>query len=97
MVLLTKNKMNITRIKPPKYKVGRNVLNEYEVRCLMSEVCLGKKPSGIKITDSAGVTAEILPDGRLTENLKGFDISGNFTLVLIREERLRSRNVDNTK
>jgi hypothetical protein len=97
MVLLTKNKMNITRIKPPKYKVGRNVLNEYEVRCLMSEVCLGKKPSGIKITDSAGVTAEILPDGRLTENLKGFDISGNFTLVLIREERLRSRNVDITK
>lgn len=97
MVLLTKNKMNITRIKPPKYKVGRNVLNEYEVRCLMSEVCLGNKPSGIKITDGAGVTAEILPDGRLTENLKGLDISGNYTLVLIREERLRSRNVDNTK
>ena len=82
--------MNITRIKPPKYKVGRYVLNEYEVRCLMSEVCLGQKNPGIKITDSDGTTAEILPTGRLTKNLKGFDVSGNYTLIILREERKKS-------
>ena len=80
--------MKITRIKPPKYKVGRYVLNEYEVRCMMSEVCLGSRnPDGIHIEDESGKIAEILPDGRLTENLKGFDISGNYTLILIRENR----------
>jgi len=83
--------MNITRIKPPKYKVGRYVLNEYEVRCMMAEVCLGKKNPGIKITDSDGTTAEILPDGRLTNNLKGFDISSNFTITILREQRKKEK------
>lgn len=80
--------MKITRIKAPKYKVGRYTLNEYEVRCMMSEVCLGlRKPDGITIVDEDNNNAQILPDGRLTCNLKGFDISGNYTLILIRERR----------
>lgn len=83
--------MNITRIKPPKWRVGKYVLNEYEVRCLMADVCLGKKEPGIKITDEDGNTAEILPDGRLTNNLKGFDVASNFTLILIRESRRKER------
>ena len=41
----------ITRIKPPKFKVGRNVLNEYELRLLMVEVARGLKPAGIKVKE----------------------------------------------
>ena len=74
--------------------MGRYVLNEYEVRCLMSEVCLGQKNPGIKITDSDGTTAEILPNGRLTKNLNGFDISGNYTLILLREQRIKEKEKD---
>lgn len=89
--------MNITRIKPPKWRVGRYVLNEYEVRCLMVDVCLGKKQPGIKITDENGKTAEILPDGRLTDNLKGFDVSGNFCLTILREERRKRQENEKTR
>lgn len=80
--------MKITRIKAPKYKVCRYTLNEYEVRCMMSEVCQGlRDPAGIIIVDEDNNNAQILPDGRLTCNLKGFDISGNYTLILLRERR----------
>ena len=84
----------MTRINPPKWRVGRYVLNEYEVRCLMTDVCLGKKPAGIKITDENGKIAEILPDGRLTDKLKGFYFAGNYTLILLREAR-RKENEKN--
>lgn len=80
-----------TKISPPKYRVGRFVLNEYEVRCLMAEVCLGIKPAGYKIKDQKGVVAEILPDGRPTKNLHGFDICSNYTLTIIKERRKNER------
>lgn len=41
----------ITRIKPPKYKLGRYSLNEYELRQLMLEVAKGEKQAGQYIKD----------------------------------------------
>ncbi len=81
-------KIKITRIKPPKYYVGRYALNEYELRCLMAEVCAGEKEAGIVVYD--GTThAKILPNGRLSKNLKGMDISANYTIALLRAQRQR--------
>ena len=81
--------MKITRVKPPKYKVGKHTLNEYEVRTLMLEVAKGLKPAYIEITDENGVTANILPNGRLAFNLYGFDICGNLTIGLLKLDRQR--------
>lgn len=80
-------KKTIKRIKPPKFKVGRYVLNEYEVRCLQVEVARGERESGMKVMDENGVVAEIRSDGVLTEFLKGFDINSVFALELIRIKR----------
>jgi hypothetical protein len=82
--------MNITRITPPKYKVGRYTLNEYELRCLMSEVAEGKKIAPIKVKDEKGNTAAILPNGRLDVNIYGLDINSNYTLAVIRIERSKN-------
>ena len=82
--------LSITRIKPPKYKVGRYSLNEYELRCLMAEVSEGLKPSGIVVKDKDGVTAVIEDSGRLSHTLHGLDISSMYTLTLIKQMRLRN-------
>lgn len=82
--------MNITRVKAPKYRVGRFVLNEYEIRCLMAEVAKGQKPAGIVVRDIKGDSATILEDGRLSCNLYGFDICSRFTLEVIRIKRERA-------
>lgn len=68
--------MKITRIKPPKFRVGRYVLNEYEIRQYCLEVAEGKREPGDLVKDSEGNTATILRDGRLTRNLEGWDIGG---------------------
>jgi len=75
--------MVITRISPPKFKVGRFSLNEYELRNLMLEVAKEVKPSGIKVKDILGVIAYIEPTGYLSVNLEGFGISSKLTLQLI--------------
>jgi hypothetical protein len=82
--------MNITRITPPKYRVGRYVLNEYELRALMLEVLKGEKPQGIKVKDIKGDTAEITSNGTLTKVLFGLDTATKFTLESIRIKRRRS-------
>lgn len=55
--------MEITRIKPTKYRVGRYVLNQIELTYLCVEVAKGLKPSGIKVTNLD--TKEV---ARITEN-----------------------------
>lgn len=67
--------MEITRIKVPKFRVGRYVLNEYELRQLMLDVALGVKPAGIEVRDEYGVIATIRKDGGLSVNLEGLAIS----------------------
>lgn len=82
--------MKIDRIKPPKYKVGRYSLNEYEVRKLMVDVAKGICPSGIKIIDEEKTCATILPSGRLDKNIYGFGINSGFTIELIKLERMKT-------
>ena len=78
--------MIITRVKAPKFKVGRYVLNEYELRTLMLEVAEGKKPAGIIVTEGKH-TAEILHTGILSHNLPGLAINSMTTLDIIKINR----------
>ncbi len=81
-----------TRIKAPKYKIGRYVLNEYELRCLMAQVAQGlRAPISKPVTDHEGNVAYMREDGRFREHLAGLDISGNFTLDMIRSDRETGR------
>ena len=78
---------NIKRIKPPKYRVGRRVLNEYELRNLMAEVAEGRLPSGIKVKDEKGVVGEIYPNGRLSVTLYGMAWLSEYTFRLLAVDR----------
>ena len=75
--------MKITRVAPPKFRVGRYVLNEYELRTLTLEVAQGIKPSGIKVKDSFGNVAIILPNGCFSNSLKGMEISATLQIDLM--------------
>lgn len=79
--------MEITRIKAPKFRVGRYVLNEYELRQLMLDVVLGLKPAGIEVRDERGVVATIRKDGGLSNNLEGLAISGQLHIARIKAVR----------
>ena len=79
---------DITRITPPKYKIGRLSLNEYELRQLMLEVAKKEKPYGQTVKDQKGTCAVIQENGNLSCNLFGFDIISNFTLQHIRIKKL---------
>lgn len=76
----------ITRIKAPKFKIGRYVLNEYELRNLMADVAEGKVVSGI-IVKEGYESAEIQAGGRLSRSLPGLSIAAHATIRLIRANR----------
>jgi len=80
--------VSFTRIKIPKFKIGRFVLNEYEIRQIMAEVSEGKRKGSIKFKDYKGHTITILDDGSCSKNPKGFEIATNFTLRSIKARRL---------
>lgn len=75
--------MEIKRIKAPKFRVGRYVLNEYEFRNLQLEVALGIKPAGIKVTDSEGKKFVILEHGSLSDNTNGLSIAHDLKYQLL--------------
>ena len=75
-----------TRIKAPKFKIGRYVLNEYELRTLMTEVAEGKKTAGY-IVKEGNISATILSNGGLSNTLPGLQIATDATLKLIRIRR----------
>lgn len=79
--------MKITRVKPPKYRMGRYRLSEYDLRALMLEVARGEKPSGIVIKDETGCCAHIQEDGSLSACLWGMDIMSIMTLGMIATRR----------
>lgn len=72
-----------TRIKAPRYRIGRHVLNEYELRCLQVEVARGIKQPGIKVKDDANQIATIQADGTMDINIAGYGICSRYTLDLI--------------
>lgn len=73
----------VKRIAPPKFKVGRYVLNEYELRNLMLEVCKGERDSGIRVKGENGEVAYINADGTLSARLSGLAINSRFTLDMM--------------
>jgi hypothetical protein len=80
-------KYKIKRIKPPKFKLGRYILNEYELRNLMLEVAKGSAPKNLKVKDKNGLEAEILENGRLSVSLEGLQINSELTLGVLRLNR----------
>ena len=76
--------MEIKRIKAPKFKVGRYVLNEYEFRNLQLEVALGIKPAGIKVKDALGTVVTIEENGCLSDSIEGLALAGDITLEILR-------------
>ena len=79
--------MKITRVKAPKFRVGRYVLNEYELRTLMVEVAKGEKPGNIKVKCPQGMVSIIREDGILTDSLSGFDIAAKLCIELLTIKR----------
>ena len=55
--------ISFNRIKIPRFKIGRFVLNEYEVRQIMAEVSEGKRKGGIIFKDNEGNIITIEDDG----------------------------------
>lgn len=82
---------NLTgRISPPKYKVGRFVLNEYELREMIARISEGDlDPEGIVVIDEIGNHVTFDSDGVGSQNLHGFGINSQFTLRKIRAIRLK--------
>lgn len=76
--------MEITRIKNPKFKVGRFVLNEYELRQLQLEVAQGLKPSGLRVTSlQNGISAIMMSNGKFETNFGddgGYDIGSKISI-----------------
>jgi hypothetical protein len=77
----------IKRIKAPKFKVGRYVLNEYELRCLQVRVAKKEERFGLVVKDKNGKKATIREDGTLSRNLSGLEINSKFTLEILRIKR----------
>ena len=80
--------MTITKVKAPKYRVGRYVLNEYELRTLMLEVAQGKQPSDIKVKCPQGIVATITEKGTLTNSISGLDLAGKLSLEVLKLIRI---------
>lgn len=82
----------LPKIAPPRYRVGRCVLNEYELRCLMAQVAQGHRPPlSVTVYGPNGTSSKMRQDGRFYDHLDGFDIMGNFTLDMIRSDRETGR------
>ena len=88
--------MQFKRIKPPKFYIGRNVLNEYELFQIMVEVAQGSRAGGIIVRDASGHKTAIRDDGRLMGTLANFNTQSEMHLSIIgenaeRKERERKR------
>lgn len=70
------------RITAPKFRIGRFVLNEYELRSLILEVAKGNNPEYIgKQVNNSGHTAYITENGTLDNRLPGLHIASEFAVA----------------
>lgn len=68
--------MKITRVTPPKFKIGKYVLNEYEVRQLQIDFKQGKFTEELAVYDVTYGTYHILNlDGRFDKAPKSFSLT----------------------
>ena len=88
--------MLITRIKTPKFKVGRYTLNEYELRQLQLEVAKGLKPAGIKVRSlSNGQTVSITENGHMDINFgdnSGYDLGSKISIEMWRIKKDKDKD-----
>lgn len=75
--------MEITRITAPMFKLGEELINEYELRNLQLEVAKGLKPFGIELEDSKGQKFFIREDGLIDAEPFGMDICGMLAMDLL--------------
>lgn len=85
--------MNIKRkrpyqvIKPPKYRVGKYVLNEYELRQLQVDVMNGQIEAPVTVKDEKGASFTIGRSGRMSGSPYGYNFTSKCTLELLSYER----------
>ncbi len=76
--------MEITRIKNPKFRIGRFILNEYELRQLQLEVAKGLKPSGIIVQSLQNKRLDMIqPNGKFLNGFgenSGYDIGSKISI-----------------
>jgi transposase-like protein len=78
LIKMTQEKVMITRIKAPKFRVGRCILNEYELRQLQLEVAKGLKPSGMVVKSCQnGIACVMLENGMFD---RGFGQNGGYDI-----------------
>lgn len=86
--------MEITRIKEPKFKVGRYVLNECELRQLQLEVSQGLKPVGIVVKDlTNGKSSTIGESGKFNFTFgddSGYSKSTKISLEMHKYSRIKN-------
>lgn len=79
-----------TGIKPPKFRVGKFILNEYEAREMIASIAEGKlSPNGIVLTDEEGKKFTFNSDGTIqqTYHIARWDVGSQMTLRKIRANR----------
>lgn len=82
-----------TRIPAPKYKIGKFVLNEYELRQLQLEMALGLKTGPYKVTDSNGKSANLIKNsGLLDDRLYGLSLAGDIAMKTLNAHFEHARN-----
>lgn len=75
--------MEITRITAPMFKLGEELINEYELRNLQLEVAKGLKPFGIELEDSEGQKFFIREDGMIDAEPFGMNIGTELAIELL--------------
>ena len=87
----SKGAVVIDIVNVPKYRIGDNEFTEYDMRHLQLQVAQGlidhEAATELGIVDSLDVKFEFRPDGRLVNNVKGYDQLSRYTLDLLSIER----------
>jgi hypothetical protein len=73
---------SIKRVSAPMFTIKGEQYNEYEIRQLMIDVANKEIVFNSDIIDCNGGIAQILPDGRLSNELEGFNLSDKMALEL---------------
>ena len=73
---------SIKRVSAPMFTINGEQYNEYEIRQLMLDVANKDIVFTSNIIDCNGGIAQILPDGRLSNELEGFNLSDKMALEL---------------
>jgi len=73
---------SIKRVSAPMFTIKGEQYNEYEIRQLMIDVAKGDIIFNSDIIDCNGTIVRIQPDGRLSNELEGFQLSDKLALEL---------------